>query len=384
MCLLVVQFRYKYDRFVLKQMLFPSKPSPDVSHSLRSPHDQPPSPRTDKERSLVSYFLGTLPRRQVILETATKERYLLTPKRADGSSYMAVSDARKVRWAYDISLILEQEVIVEDVKDEPTEPPVISEPTQELLEDSSVVPSALSSKETGKAAEVADKEEGELESSGGGEALPTAVKPQPDKDGDVEMGSGDKEPGELNEDGENAEAPQLPQAGPSSTAPAALTPPTPAQPPLLKLDTVNLAPSRSISRVPSARESPAPTVPLINTDVSMADIDDDVDGGDDSFVTLIRGEDENGNEQSVHYPVQMLQRHVTENMLRFEDEGIYVKEASFVGPTVPPSPTTSVAGTEDGRSKMDVVLSYDPDGQPIEWRMQVVSWKWAGQAWIGY
>ena len=231
MCLLVVQFRYKYDRFVLKQMLFPSKPSPDVSHSLRSPHDQPPSPRTDKERSLVSYFLGTLPRRQVILETATKERYLLTPKRADGSSYMAVSDARKVRWAYDISLILEQEVIVEDVKDEPTEPPVISEPTQELLEDSSVVPSALSSKETGKAAEVADKEEGELESSGGGEALPTAVKPQPDKDGDVEMGSGDKEPGELNEDGENAEAPQLTQAGPSSTAPAALTPPAAASGP---------------------------------------------------------------------------------------------------------------------------------------------------------
>ncbi|KAJ3531546.1 hypothetical protein NMY22_g8110 [Coprinellus aureogranulatus] len=378
-----VRVGYKYDRAVLKQMLFPSDPEPPASNSLKT------SPAIDKEKAQLSLFLGTLPRRQVILETATKERYLLTPKRADGSPEIAVYDARKVLWAYDISLILEQEVIVEDVKEDPsanvlaglatTSPtsanagpgPADTQASEPVVADPSGSP-AGKEKKADDPASAEEKEEGELESNDSATQPPTIVEPpqsSTDKDGDVEMGS-DKQP----------EALQPPLVRLPSPAPV-----TSPHPPILKLDTINLAPSRAVSRVQSKVNSPAnphsSVAPsAVDNDASMDAADEDA--GDDSFVTLIRGEDEDGNEQSVHYPVQMLQRHVTEPMLRFEEEGIYVKEASFVGPTVPPSPSTSVAGDADAE-KMDVV-GQGPGGQPTEWRMQVVSWKWAGQAWAEY
>lgn len=397
MQLLTATTRYKYDRAVLKQMLFPSDPLPPASNSLKT------SPAIDKEKAQLSHFLGSLPRRQVILETATKERYLLTPKRADGSSHIAVPDARKVLWAYDISLIIEQEVIVEeDVKDDPSgnvlaalisspdeaspsaavEVPQLVEPAQEQPEatgDEEKVESQVSAEE---------KEEGELEITGQAEQLPRISEPPQsvkDQDGDVKMDDADKEPGELNEEEERS---KVLEKQPEVPPPPAILSPSPApvtSPPILKLDTINLAPSRTVSRVNSKLNSPvnphtSAAASAVGPDVAMDVAEEEVE--DESFVTLIRGEDEEGNEQSVHYPVQMLQRHVTEPMLRFEEEGIYVKEASFVGPTVPPSPSTSVAGEADVE-KMDVV-GQGPGGQPTEWRMQVVSWKWAGQAWADY
>lgn len=394
--------RYKYDRIVLKQILFPSDPLPPASNSLKT------SPAIDKEKALLSHFLGTLPRRQLILETATKERYLLAPRRADGSFGLIVPDARKVRWAYDISLILEQEVIVEEAKDDlsanvvgelpvdvltspdeaqalttTAEVPQVVEPVQES-------PKTASEVKADAPATVEEKEEGELESNDPAEERPKTPEPPPtnqDKDGDVEMGDGDKEPGELNEDEEKPKTsevqPKVPQV-PVVLVPSPGLVASP-HPPVLKLDTINLTPSRAPSRVHSKLNSPvnpqssvAPSA--VGPDVSMDIGDEEVE--EESFVTLIRGEDEDGNEQSVHYPVQMLQRHVTEGMLRFEKEGIYVKEAAFVGPTVPPSPSTSVADEADGET-MDVV-EQGPGGQPTEWRMQVVSWKWAGQAWGDY
>lgn len=395
-------FSFKYDRAVLKELLFPSEPLPPTSNSLKT------SPAINKETAQLSHFLGTLPRRQMILETATKERYLLTPKRADGSSNIAVPDARKVLWAYDISLILEQEVIVEDVKDDPSSTILgdLATAATTSTDPVSVLPAAVEEpqpvdspqdqpqasneeKKTDAAVPAEEKEEGELEGNDQEDPIPQVSEPPQsaqDKDGDVEMNDGDKEPGEL-EDEETNKAQD--KAGEAPQPPVVLspTPPTPAvtSPPILKLDTINLAPSRTVSRIHSKLSSPvnpqssvAPSA--VGRDVSMDAAEEDV--GDDSFVTLIRGEDEEGNEQSVHYPVQMLQRHVTEPMLRFEEEGIYVKEASFVGPTVPPSPSTSVAGEVDAE-KMDAV-GQGPGGQPTEWRMQVVSWKWTGQAWTDY
>lgn len=383
-------------------MLFPSDPLPPASNSLKT------SPAIDKEKALLSQFLGSLPRRQVILETATKERYLLAPKRADGSPTITIPDARKVLWAYDISLILEQEVIVEDVKEDPivtalgdlvddgpVSPDEASAPT--ALEIPLVVEPPQDSPQTANEEKKPDaplpqmdeREEGELESNDPVKEEP-AKAPEPpqsaqDKDGDVEMGDGDKEPGELNEDEENVKVPEKAHEEPKIPAISAPSAAPSPHPPILKLDTINLTPSKAPSRIHSKLNSPvnprssaAPSA--VGPDLSM-DIGDE-DTGDDSFVTLIRGEDEDGNEQSVHYPVQMLQRHVTEGMLRFEEEGIYVKEASFVGPTVPPSPTTSVSGEADGE-RMDVV-ERGPGGLPTEWRMQVVSWKWAGLAWGGF
>lgn len=400
---------------MLKQMLFPSKASPVTLHSLKSSQTlQSSSRQTDKEKAQISYLLATLPRRQIILETGTKERYLLTPKRVDGSLNLRVPDARKVRWAYDIYLILEQEVIVEEVKDEP-EGDVLGEVgtvlSIEVTELNDIAPTdsnesttavqqvqaedgeQMQEKEVKTVENAEEREEGEVaDGTPAADEIPKVVEPSPapdnaDTDGDIKMDDGDKEPGELNEDeAAKASAPAQQAEASSSTllSPAALT-----APPSLKLDTTNLPPSRPLSRLPSTRNSPVNTIPSINPspignlDIAMEVIDED--GSDErSFVTLIRGEDEDGNEQSVHYPVQMLQRHVTEGMLRFEREGVYVKEASFVGPTVPPSPTTSVAADSEYGERMDGLQAQGPGGEPIEWRMQVVSWKWAGQAWADY
>ncbi|KAH6915800.1 hypothetical protein BKA70DRAFT_1253812 [Coprinopsis sp. MPI-PUGE-AT-0042] len=306
---------------------------------------------------------ASLPRRPVLLETP-KERYLFAP------SILAPEPSGSSGRIYDISLIIETEVtvleeepaqkdddILGDLATIPTlpsaeetsttleEPAIIVDPPPETVQASPTEPKHEPPKvdefqETpgdsiAKPVETEpkdDKEEGEVSENGETEA-PANATGTGDKDGDVDMGEA---------------TPDLPSEPPVLLSPPVTREHTTPRPELALA--IPLPGSQTVqSRATSVSKSPQPEhhQPII---VSEAEQEEDEDAGpDDSFITLARGEDENGNEKSLHYPVQLLQRGITRDMLRFELDGVYVKD-----------------------------VSDKPGVELPEWRIQVINWKWAG------
>jgi len=327
---LKVRVGHKYTPETLQRVLFPSSLSPSASSDVEMA-DQAEIADEAEQTVPEASLSDVLPARPIILETP-KETYLFSLNALDDDTAAA-----PVTRTYDISLILETEVtlveddapqkediILDDLATTGTKGPVNEKPASENVALDAPIPKQVDeAKPVGEKAGLDvtnDKEDGEVSEQGDDSLLATAKgpsEPEVDASGDVEMGD----------------------AAPASVA----TPPASS----------NSRPELAL-QIPAASNSPLSVLPDQSAKSGPIVLHEAPQEGDlspdDSFITVARGEDADGNERILHYPVQVLQRGITREMLRFAPDGVYVKDV-VAGAGEPPNP---------------------------EWKIQVVNWKWAG------
>ena len=263
-------YRYKYLPSLLKEILFPSPrtsavdaPPPKKRRRLQDPEDvdmadaEPPSPVSPVTQDKDSL-------RPVILETA-KESYLLSP--SDESP-----------GAYDIALVLEAEVVVEE---EPA-PEADASEEKEQNEDAAPVPAAS------EAAPVELEKAPDVESEANKDPIPSAIN-SPE--------TVNKEP--LPED--------------DAVLPPTASPPNPLPPP----PTSGTTPVHSPEPLPGDDSMGPPSSPP-PTDHSFAR---------EKTPTLLT----DGDIVKTQFDVQVLQRNLSVKMFRFTEEGVYVLDGSASG-----------------------------------------------------
>lgn len=293
--------RYKYLPSLLKEILFPSPRSAEVDASppkkRRRVEDSEDVDMADVDTPLplassVTRDKDTL--RPVILETA-KESYLLSPSiRSSPSSEHSSTE-------YDIGLVLEAEVIVEE-EPAPTEAETIEEKVQDdlVISDPGIPTRTATSITPAESVNPVDVDVSQADSEDNTkEATPT---PTEHHTADDVVGSQDDV---------------------SFTAPSN---PSPQPPP--KSGT---SPVHSPEPLPGDDGTAPPSSPL-PTDHSFAREKTPTLTDDD----IVKSQ----------FAVQILQRHLTQSMFRFADEGVYVRDGSG-------------------------------DGMEDEWVIQVKNWKWA-------
>ncbi|KIM44419.1 hypothetical protein M413DRAFT_442399 [Hebeloma cylindrosporum] len=364
---------FKYTPTLLKEILFPSSPRISSSSQVDVPHprkrrriqQQQPvqEPTEDVEMAVTgnndrdatppkeARSIGDQPTlaspsapppvRPVILETA-KETYLLSP------SVLTVQ-GRAVR-AYDIALVLETEVVVEDQEDQV----IVEKNTEEALVVDGDGEMVLLDEEAAAAAALALKD-----------ALIATTK-------------------ETSEPPRKAKS-DLSVLTPLPASSSSSTPP----PPLVRVDDAAAAIDIP-APAPSEEQSLDTDGPLVipklpiaantdnngdntNADNSTMLIDDDDD--DDIMVNLNPTKPHGQQQQfvasaaAVQLQTQVLQRGLGVEMFRFAEDGVYVLDG------VGGSGSASASGAASGGSAA-VGVGIN-DGMETEWVISVKNWKWA-------
>ncbi|PPQ64360.1 hypothetical protein CVT24_008429 [Panaeolus cyanescens] len=382
---------YKYLPSMLEELLFPSpRPTPSETRKRRRPTDDTDVEMADADspyNGLASEETAEPPR-PIILETA-KERYLLSPSvlpkpSTPTSAVSSQQGANKQPILYDIGLVLEAEVVVE----EETVPIDTSGPASAITgseQPESAIEKTGGESRTEREKEIETAEDIVMSNSEVGDdvAAPTKAedslattteidkdsgKPtSPDDDSvgitvSVQPGS----PARANDETSDAKLKAEDTAQPSQEQEAAIPgrPASPSRhPPLEPLPTSPLALSETNAQsnltTPSLRLIPKPFAPTPLPTVPPPHLSAHSRHRHTfSTATVVLIDEETGLEiepAKPQFAVQMLQTNLTKGMFRFADDGVYVRD--------------------------DVVMMNGAEGSgeevPSEWVIQVKNWKWA-------
>lgn len=292
--------------------------------------------------------------RPVILETS-KETYLLSPNIISSveSSPTLAAPAERV---YDIALILETEVVVEDEPVAEAEVEVVTQPKAtagvDPIEPAAPVPAADDKEKvaTEVVADPATKKDSD--DQGPKEA---AVAPPPVAEKNPAAAAAEPVTTAPSVEGAAAEANPAEPSSTGATKDTTVQPDTPPKPKMTMVEPGSspLPPSRA-SPVHSPEpehmhghdhdhEAP-PSSPLpTDNDNSMLDDKDNNNKQDNADKASLL---EDGDIPKPQLSVQVLQRNLARSMFRFENDSVYVKDPSG-------------------------------DGMEAEWAIQVKNWKWA-------
>lgn len=272
----------------------------------------------------------TVPLRPVILETS-KESYLLSPS----SPVVGAVQSR----SYEIALILETEVVVEEEQ---------ASVEEAVDKDQPDAPVAANVAEQSTAPQEHNADVPMAESTPVQEAVkPPETAPAVSDSADVQKPDAPGSPPETTK-----ESDAVPEA--ASVIEKQLTPPIVPPPAIPVIDPgIMTPPPRSISPVHSPDNNDGPTSSPYAYKSRPSGLhglgpDDDEavdDGVSKASLTPV-------------FSVQVLQQNMTEDMFRFTPEGVYVKDGS--------------GGKDDGSATMDT-----------EWVIQVKDWKWVSGNWRG-
>ncbi|KAF5316649.1 hypothetical protein D9619_006248 [Psilocybe cf. subviscida] len=325
---------FKYVPDALKNLLFPSP----VSESSSTRGKRRRAREVEDVEMLDGNALAltipkpaslsqTVPLRPVILETS-KESYLLSPS-------LPVDGAIKPR-SYEIALILETEVVVEEEQasvEEAADKDQPDAPAADNMADQSTAPREQTAdvpmEEADPVQEAANPPETAVPISEGVDTRKSGAPSETPKESDV-----------------------APEPAPAAEKQPTPPPTLPPIPPIVDSG-IMTPPPRSISPVhspdnndgptssPYAYKSRQPGLLGLGLDEEEA-VEDSVSKASLSPV----------------FSVQVLQQNMTEDMFRFTPEGVYVRDAS--------------GGKDDGSTAMET-----------EWVIQVKDWKWVSGNWRG-
>ena len=273
-------YRYKYVPSMLKDVLFPVGSSPiDTASSRKRRHAQESE---DVEMMDVETLITTSSvrsqrdlSRPVILETA-KESYLLSP------SILTAESAIPVERMYELALILETEVVVED-------DPTIAESTDKPAEATESATDSVMQPDDASEAAVKDDQ---ATPEAGKDAIATEPETRP----------ADAEPSAPSLESAVKASLSAPISPATATAPSRMATPPPR----------SISPSR-----PSPVHSPEPDKDALPSSPMYG-----------YRRRSLSAEDEVETDKIALLPTQVLQRNMTEGMFRFTDEGVYVLDGS--------------------------------------------------------